>query len=69
MRAGRESALILMRYSHGDLLIDGTPGGRGNDTVRLPFDRDWRAGKTYQLDFKGKHPVDILELKVTGHGP
>jgi len=65
VRAGGEGSVIWLHYSKGELFIDGTPG-RGHDTVRLGFEREWKSGKVYLLDLKGKTHVDKLEVKVTG---
>ena len=65
VKAGHESSILSLNYSNGELFIDGTPG-RGRDTVRLHFEKEWKNGKVYLLNIKGKTPLEKLEIKVTG---
>ena len=64
VKAGNETRTLRLHYSKGELSIDGTPG-RGRDGVRLPFEKEWRTGKVYRFDLKGKVPLDKVEVKVT----
>jgi hypothetical protein len=65
VKAGRENSIISLSYSKGELFIDGTPE-RGHDAVRVHFEKEWKNGKVYILNLKGKTPVEKLEIKVTG---
>lgn len=63
--AGDKTGILLLQYRNGELRIDGTPG-KGRDEVRLPFDREWRRGKVYRFDLKGRVHLEKVEMKVTG---
>jgi hypothetical protein len=65
VKAGGESRTITFFYDRGDLYIDGTPG-KGRYAERISYDKEWRGGKVYRLNMKGKGQLDRLELKVTG---
>lgn len=67
LKGGGESRIISLHYANGELYIDGTPG-RGRDAVRLAFEKEWRNGKVYRVDLKGKAQLEKFELKVTGTG-
>jgi hypothetical protein len=67
VKSGAETRTISLRYSNGELFIDGTPG-RGTDAVRLAFEKEWKSGKVYRIALKGRVQLEKLELKVTGVG-
>ena len=66
IKAGKENRTVSFHYRNGELAIDGTPGGRGNDAVRLAYDREWKTGKLYRIDLRGREQTDRLELRITG---
>lgn len=65
--AGNERRTLSFHYSNGELFVDGTPG-RGRDAVRLSFEKEWKSGKVYRINLKGRAQLEKLELKVTGIG-
>lgn len=65
VKIGSESRILVLQYRNGELFIDGTPG-RGHDTVRLHFEKEWKSGKVYRIGLKGKVPLEKLDVKVTG---
>jgi hypothetical protein len=65
VKAGGESRTITFFYDRGDLYVDGTPG-KGRYAERISYDKEWRSGKVYRLNMKGKGQLEKLELKVTG---
>lgn len=65
VKVGNENRSISLFYKGGELFIDGTPG-RGRDAVRLVFEKEWKTGKVYRVNLKGKSPLEKLEVKVTG---
>ena len=67
VKAGPDSRIISLRYRNGELLLDGSPG-RGNDAVRLKFEKEWQGGKVYRVNLKGRVQVDNLEIRVSGAG-
>jgi hypothetical protein len=68
LKIGGERHKVSFLYRNGELLIDGTPG-RGNDAVRLTYERGWQTGKVYRIDLKGPAHLENLSLKVTGIAP
>ena len=67
VKAGDEKRSLSLLYRSGELFIDGTPG-RGRDAVRLPFEKEWQAGKVYRVSLKGKVQLEKVDVKVTGIG-
>ena len=67
VKAGDEKRTLSLLYRSGELFIDGTPG-RGRDVVRLPFEKEWQAGKVYRVSLKGKVQLEKVDVKVTGIG-
>jgi hypothetical protein len=65
VKAGAETRILSLHYSNGELFIDGTPG-RGRDSVRLAYEKEWRSGKVYRVALKGRVQLEKLEVKVTG---
>lgn len=65
VRAGGKSEVLLLRYQNGELLIDGTPG-KGHDELRLVFDREWKGGKLYRFNLRGRLHLEHVELRVRG---
>lgn len=65
VKVGNENRTISFNYKNGEIFIDGTPG-RGRDAVRLRFEREWKTGKVYRVDLKGKSQLEKLDVKVTG---
>jgi hypothetical protein len=65
VKAGSGTGNLSLNYRNGELFIDGTPG-RGRDAVRLPFEKEWKAGKVYRFDLKGRVALEKVEVKVTG---
>jgi hypothetical protein len=65
VKAGNNTGNLSINYRNGELFIDGSPG-RGRDAVRLPFEKEWKAGKVYRFDLKGKMHLEKVEMKVTG---
>jgi len=63
--AGKETRALFLHYRNGELFIDGTPR-RGNDAVRLAYEKEWRRGKVYRFGLEGHVPLKNVELKVTG---
>jgi hypothetical protein len=68
LKVGGERHKVSFLYRNGELVIDGTPG-RGNDAVRLAYEKGWQAGKVYRIDLKGPAHLENLSLKVTGIAP
>jgi len=67
VKGGADSRIISLRYRNGELTIDGTPG-KGHDAVRLRYEKEWRGGKVYRVNLKGKVQVDNLEIRVSAAG-
>jgi len=65
LRGGDEKRAVTFSYGNGELFIDGTPG-RGRDSQRLVYEKEWKGGKVYRLSLKGNTPLEKVELKVTG---
>ena len=65
LKIGGERHKVSFLYRNGELLIDGTPG-RGNDAVRLAYEKGWQAGRVYRIDLKGPAHLENLALRVTG---
>lgn len=65
VKSGAETRTISLRYQNGEVFINGTPG-KGRYDMRLPFDKDWKTGKVYRFDLKGKASLEKVEIKVTG---
>ncbi|MBU5638960.1 hypothetical protein KOM00_19760 [Geomonas sp. Red69] len=64
VKSGNETRTVSLRYLNGELFIDGTPG-KGRNDIRLRFEKDWKAGKVYRFDLKGKVFLEKVEMKVT----
>jgi hypothetical protein len=67
LKVGGETRTLSLYYGNGELSIDGTPG-KGRDAIHLSYEKEWRSGKVYRLNLKGRVQVEKLELKVTGAG-
>jgi hypothetical protein len=65
LKAGGETGDLLLHYRNGELFIDDSRA-RGRDAVRLPFEKEWKTGKVYRFDLKGKMSLEKVEVKVTG---
>ncbi|WP_224983346.1 hypothetical protein [Geomonas agri] len=65
VKSGAETRTISLHYQNGEVFINGTPG-KGRSDMRLRFDKDWKTGKLYRFDLKGKVSLDKVEMKVTG---
>jgi hypothetical protein len=65
VKAGDEIRTLSFHYHNGELSIEGTPG-KGRDVLRLAYEKEWKNGKTYRVDLKGKVQLEKLEVKVTG---
>ena len=65
LRAGKKTIYLAIQYRNGELFIDGTRD-KGRDQMRLFFEKEWKTGKTYRFDLKGRMHLEKLELKVTG---
>jgi hypothetical protein len=65
IKAWGKSESLTIRYQNGELQIDGTPG-KGHDDLRLPYDREWKSGKLYRFDLRGRLHLERVEMKVRG---
>jgi len=65
LKAGGTASELSLRYRKGELFIDNGPA-KGRDALRLPFEKEWTAGKVYHFELKGKVSVEKVVLKVTG---
>lgn len=65
VKAGNSAGDLTLTYRNGELSVDDSPG-RGRDEVRLPFEKEWRTGKVYRFELKGKMHLEKVEMKVTG---
>jgi hypothetical protein len=65
IKAGSEGRTLSLHYAKGELTIDGTPG-RGRDAVRISYEKEWKGGKVYRLNLKGKVALEKLDVRVTG---
>ncbi|MBJ6800520.1 hypothetical protein [Geomonas propionica] len=65
VKSGGETRTISIHYQNGEVFINGTPG-KGRTEMRLRFDKDWKTGKVYRFDLKGKVSLEKVEIKVTG---
>jgi hypothetical protein len=65
LKAGGENRSLSLAYRKGELSLDGTPG-RGRDGIRLHFEKEWKTGKVYLLELRGRPPLEKVEVKVTG---
>jgi len=65
LKAGGETGELSLRYLNGELTIDNGPR-KGRDQLRLSFEKDWKNGKVYRFELKGKAHLEKVELKVTG---
>jgi hypothetical protein len=65
IKAGGEGRTLSLHYGKGELTIDGTPG-RGRDAVRISYEKEWKGGKVYRLELKGKVALEKLDVRVTG---
>jgi hypothetical protein len=55
---------MLLYYSNGELFIDAHPEKPRSGT-RVGFEKEWKGGKLYRFDLKGKVQLERAELKVT----
>jgi hypothetical protein len=65
VKAGKETANLVFDYRKGVLTIDGGRPG-GHDDVRIPFEKEWKKGKVYRFDMKGRVHLEKVEMKVMG---
>jgi hypothetical protein len=65
VKAGDTAGNLSITYRKGELFINGSPG-RKRDGVHLPFEKEWKAGKVYRFDLKGKVHLEKVEMKVKG---
>jgi hypothetical protein len=65
VKAGPEIRSILLYYGNGALFID-AHSERPLGATRLAFEKEWKTGKLYRFDLKGRVPLEKAELKVTG---
>lgn len=65
IRAGSKIDTLEIRYHNGVLFVDSGPG-KGRDELRLAFDTEWKAGKLYRFDLRGRLHLEQVELKVRG---
>ncbi|MBU5614932.1 hypothetical protein [Geomonas azotofigens] len=65
VKSGAETRTISLHYKNGEVFVDGTPG-KGRNDIRLRFEKEWKTGKVYRFDLKGKVFLDKVEMKVTG---
>ncbi|MBJ6751061.1 hypothetical protein [Geomonas anaerohicana] len=65
VKSGTETRTISVQYRNGELLIN-EPPAKGRNDIRLRFEKDWKTGKIYRFDLKGRTGLEKLEMKVTG---
>jgi hypothetical protein len=65
VKAGSAANELSLRYRKGELFIDNGPA-KGRDAYRLPFEKEWKSGKIYHFELKGKVPLEKAVLKITG---
>jgi hypothetical protein len=57
---------VTLSYREGAVVIDGNLAagkGKGN-AARLPFEREWRKGRVYRIDTKGRLNLDVAEVRI-----
>jgi hypothetical protein len=65
VKAGPDTRSILLFYSNGELFVDAHPE-RPRSGTRFAFEKEWKTGKLYRFDLKGRVQLEKGELKVTG---
>jgi len=65
VKAGSVANELSLRYHKGELFIDNGPA-RGRKALRLAFEKEWKGGKIYHFELKGKVALEKAVLKVTG---
>ncbi|GFO64291.1 hypothetical protein M1B72_12700 [Geomonas paludis] len=65
VKSGAETRTISVQYRNGELLIN-EPPGKGRNDIRLRFEKDWKTGKIYRFDLKGRTGLEKVEMRVTG---
>jgi hypothetical protein len=65
LKADGEAKDLSLRYRKGELFID-NGRAKGRDALHLPFEKEWKTGRFYRFDLRGKLYLEKVELKVTG---
>jgi len=57
---------VTVSYRNGTVAIDADPAtGRGKSTAaRLPFEKDWKAGRLYRIETKGRLSLEAAEIRI-----